>query len=80
MLFYAAVLFWVASSIPNSEQSKAVGLRLNGKILAVGTDNYIWMRRATAKNFQWIRVPGSCYVTQIHILSNGHILGVGTNR
>eukprot|EP00795_Rhopilema_esculentum_P015348 gene15348-6576_t len=80
MLFYAAVLFWIASSISNSEQSKTVGVRLNGKILAVGTDNYLWMRRGTAKSFQWIRVPGSCCVTQIHILSNGHILAVGTNR
>ena len=49
-------------------------------IIGVGTNNHLYVRRSTARTFSWILVPQSCCVTQVHVMKNGMILGVGTDR
>ena len=63
-----------------TEQTKCRNFRLGENVIGVGTNNHLYVRRSTSKTFSWILVPQSCCVTQIHVMKNGMILGVGSDR
>ncbi|XP_065061166.1 uncharacterized protein LOC135688304 [Rhopilema esculentum] len=81
MLFYVSLLFLAcvqAICVDKGEPRKII--QVNGRFIGVGMNNHLYMRSTTSRSKQWILVPNSCCVTQIHLLKNGNILGVGLNR
>jgi len=74
------VVLLLAVLVQATEQTKCRNFRLGENIIGVGMNNHLYVRRSTSKTFSWIHVPQSCCVTQIHVMKNGMILGVGLGR
>ena len=85
MILFSAMLLKVgfvllAVLVQATEQNKCRNFRLAENIIGVGTNNKLYVRRSTSRTFSYVDVPQSCCVTKIHIMKNGMILGVGTDR
>jgi len=76
-MFLQISVLLIALFAQATEQTKCRNFKLGPSIVGVGMDNHLYMRRSTSNKFSWIKVPRSCCVTQIHIMANGLILGIG---